>query len=227
MAKKRKLLNNALLNDLAGLLLALYYRVVMVSSAVRWQADPAVDQLVHGRKVPVIYVLWHCHLFFMPLLRPYGRSPLAVLVSSHRDARIAGVAARWLGVELVEGSSTRGGMKAYRQLLRSLRRGQPVCLTPDGPKGPARQVKPGVIQLACQSGCAVVPVAVGGSRQHRLRSWDGTVVPLPFGQLVVRLAAPIYLDRHGDQAEAQHALAVALDAAEEQARRALMPGPSV
>lgn len=225
MAKKRTLLNNPALATLAGVLLNAYGELVVRTSRVRVQADPAVDELVHEQGVPVIYALWHCHVFFVPLLRRYGRRPVAVLLSSHRDARIVGVAARLRGVQLVEGSSTRGGMRAYRQLLRLLQQRQAVCLTPDGPRGPAQRVKSGVIQLARQSGCAVVPVSMACSRQHRLRSWDRSVLPLPFGHHVLRLGTPLSFDTASELAEQQEHLAVALERAGGQARAALAPAP--
>lgn len=225
MAQKRTLLNNPALATLAGVLLNGYGELVVRTSRIWVQVDPGVDALVHEQGVPVIYALWHCHVFFVPLLRRYGRRPLAVLLSSHRDARIVGVAARLRRVQLVEGSSTRGGMKAYRQLLRLLQQRQAVCLTPDGPKGPAQRVKSGVIQLARQSGCAVVPVSMACSRQHRLRSWDRSALPLPFGHHVLCLAAPLYFDTASELAEQQEQLALALERAGAQAQAALAPAP--
>jgi len=224
VAKKRTLLNHPLLAAAAGVVLNAYGEVVLRTSRMRVLADPGVDALVHGQGVPVIYALWHCHVFCVPLLRRYGRRPLAVLLSSHRDARIVGVAARLRGVELVQGSSTRGGMAAYRQLLRCLQRRQAVCITPDGPRGPAQQVKGGVIQLARQSGCAVVPVTWAGSRQRRLRSWDRSVLPLPFGHHVMQLGAPLYFDSTAAQGGQQELLADALQAAAVQAQLALVSG---
>jgi lysophospholipid acyltransferase (LPLAT)-like uncharacterized protein len=93
---------------------------------------------------------------------------------------------------VVSGSSTRGGLKAYRLLRRLLEQRQLVCITPDGPKGPAEQVKSGVIHLAQQSGCAIVPVSVFCSRVHRLRSWDRSVLPLPFSRVVLQLGEPLH-----------------------------------
>ncbi len=212
LANKRTLMNHAVLGWTAGLLLYGYYQLVVVTSRVRFRADPATESLVRQGR-PVIFVLWHRHVFFMPLLRRYARRSLAVLLSSHRDARIAGVAARLLGVALVEGSSTRGGMKAYRQLLRRLRSGQPVCITPDGPKGPPAQAKPGVMQLAGHSGCALVPVALAASRQRQLGSWDRTMVPLPFGRVVMALGAPIHAEADADEGEQLQRLGQAIDAA--------------
>jgi len=224
--KKRTLLDNAWLAWLAGALLNAYGQLVLITSSVRIRLDPATADLLQERRQPVIFALWHCHVFFMPMLRRQARRPVAVLLSAHRDAQIVGVAARMRGVELVAGSSTRGGVRAYLQLLQLLRQGCSVCITPDGPKGPARQVKPGIVHLAQQSGCAMVPMGLAVSRQRRLRSWDRSLLPLPFGRVVITLGQPIAV-RAGAGAAGQAAeqLSQALDHSSAWAARLLVaPG---
>ena len=193
LASKRKLFNNPSLATLAGVVLNIYGELVLRTSRIRVQAHPEVDRLVHDQRVAVIYALWHRHVFFVPLLRRYERRPLAALLSLHRDAQIVGVAARLRGITLVSGSSTRGGARAYRQLLAWLASPASACITPDGPKGPAGTIKPGVIRLAEQSACLVVPVAFTASRMLRINSWDRTIVPLPFGCHRLILGAPLDL----------------------------------
>ncbi|MCP9890796.1 lysophospholipid acyltransferase family protein [Cyanobium sp. Aljojuca 7D2] len=192
LAKKRTLLNNRLLATVAGFLLNAYAEVFRLTSRIRIQAHPEVDRLVKEQGIAVIYALWHRHAFFVPLLRSYGGRSMAVLLSTHRDAQIVAVAVRLRGLTVVSGSSTRGGLKAYRLLRRLLEQRQSVCITPDGPKGPAELVKSGVIHLAQQSGCAIVPVSVFCSRAHRLRSWDRSVLPLPFARVVLQLGEPLH-----------------------------------
>jgi lysophospholipid acyltransferase (LPLAT)-like uncharacterized protein len=222
--KKRTLLNHDALAWLAGALLNAYGQLILLTSRIAVQRDPATARLVLEQRVPVIYALWHCHVFFMPMLRLSSGQPVAVLLSAHRDAQIVGVAARMRGVELVAGSSTRGGVRAYLQLIQRLRGGSSVCITPDGPRGPARRVKPGVVHLAQQSGCALVPMGLAVTRQRRLRSWDRTLLPLPFGRVVLTLGPPLWLPPAPDactlglQAERVEG---ALDAASERAIRAL------
>ncbi|MCX5938977.1 MAG: lysophospholipid acyltransferase family protein [Cyanobium sp. LacPavin_0920_WC12_MAG_62_9] len=192
MAQKRTLLNNRGLAWLVGSLLNAYGQLFLITSRLRIEADPEVERLVREQRVPVIYALWHSHVFFVPLFRTYERRAVSVLLSAHRDAQIVGVAARLRGIRLVFGSSTRGGAKAYLQLLTVLQSGESVVMTPDGPKGPAERVKSGVIRLAQQSGCAIVPVALASSRLHRLKSWDRSLLPLPFSKAVFELGAPLY-----------------------------------
>jgi lysophospholipid acyltransferase (LPLAT)-like uncharacterized protein len=224
--KKRTLLDNAWLAWLAGALLNAYGQLVLITSTVRIRLDPATAQLLQERRQPVIFALWHCHVFFMPILRRQAQRPVAVLLSAHRDAQIVGVAARMRGVQLVAGSSTRGGVRAYLQLLQLLRQGCNVCITPDGPRGPARQVKPGIVHLAQQSGCAMVPMGLAMSRQRRLRSWDRSLLPLPFGRVVITLGQPIPVPADGWAAsQAADQLSQALDHSSAWAARLLVtPG---
>ena len=186
------MLNNRALVWLVGSLLNAYGQLFLITSRLRIEADPEVERLVREQRVPVIYALWHSHVFFVPLFRTFERRAVSVLLSAHRDAQIVGVAARLRGIRLVFGSSTRGGAKAYLQLLTVLQSGESVVMTPDGPKGPAERVKSGVIRLAQQSGCAIMPVALASSRLHRLKSWDRSLLPLPFSKAVFELGAPLY-----------------------------------
>jgi hypothetical protein len=193
---------------LAGLLLNAYGELFRRTSRIRFQVHPGVEQLVREQGAAVIFALWHRHAFFVPLLRGVQRQPITVLLSAHRDAQIVAVAVRLRGLKVVAGSSTRGGLKAYWHLRRVLDQRESVCITPDGPKGPAEQVKAGVIHLAQLSGCAIVPVAVACSRVHRLRSWDRSVLPLPFSLVVIALGEPLRLE--GPLEEGQERLAAGL-----------------
>ena len=208
MAKKRTLFNNRLLATLAGVLLNAYGELFRRTSRIRFQVHPGVEQLVREQGAAVIFALWHRHAFFVPLLRGVQRQPITVLLSAHRDAQIVAVAVRLRGLKVVAGSSTRGGLKAYLHLRRVLDQRESVCITPDGPQGPAEQVKAGVIHLAQLSGCAIVPVAVACSRVHRLRSWDRSVLPLPFSRVVIALGEPLRLE--GPLEEGQERLAAGL-----------------
>jgi lysophospholipid acyltransferase (LPLAT)-like uncharacterized protein len=208
LAKKRTLFNNRLLATLAGVLLNAYGELFRRTSRIRFQVHPGVEQLVREQGAAVIFALWHRHAFFVPLLRGVQRQPITVLLSAHRDAQIVAVAVRLRGLKVVAGSSTRGGLKAYLHLRRVLDQRESVCITPDGPKGPAEQVKAGVIHLAQLSGCAIVPVAVACSRVHRLRSWDRSVLPLPFSRVVIALGEPLRLE--GPLEEGQERLAAGL-----------------
>jgi lysophospholipid acyltransferase (LPLAT)-like uncharacterized protein len=110
-----------------------------------------------------IFAFWHEHLLLM--LHARYRLPIRVLVSQSRDGQyIAGTFSRY-GVDVSRGSTTRGGTAALRDMIRSARSGSNIVFTPDGPKGPRRIAKEGVVYAAQATGLPVVPVAFGAKKK--------------------------------------------------------------
>lgn len=138
----------------------------------------------------IIAAFWHGQLLMMPFAYP-GRE-WTILISQHRDGEyIARIAAR-LGFRVVRGSAARGGPRAFREMMAALRGGVNVVITPDGPKGPRRQVKSGVVELARLSGMPIVPVAFAAARARVLRrSWDQFFIPVPGSPAVYVWGEPI------------------------------------
>ena len=142
-----------------------------------------------GRLLPAVYALWHENLLPMAIL--HARQGAAVLTSRNRDGEIiARLLARW-GFLPVRGSSTRGGSAGLREMIRAANDGRPIAFTPDGPTGPPRQCKPGVVKAAAASGLPIIPVGAWVTRARRLNSWDGFVVPGPLSTIVVSYGDPI------------------------------------
>jgi len=146
---------------------------------------------------PVIYAVWHGRILLLPLL--YGRRAVCVLASRSRDGELVTRYVGRFGIEAVRGSSSRGGAAGLRHLARWLEEGREVVVVPDGPRGPAEVVKPGIVGLARLSGAAIVPVAVGASSEWRLGSWDGFRIPRPFARCVARFGEPIHVPRVVDR----------------------------
>jgi lysophospholipid acyltransferase (LPLAT)-like uncharacterized protein len=180
----------------APLLGAFALRALAGTLRVRRQEAPVAS--LWAARAPVIYVVWHGRILLLPYL--YGHRGAHVLTSRSRDGELV---ARWIrgfGLEPVRGSSSRGGGAALRELTRALRAGGEVVVVPDGPRGPREVLKPGVLALARLSGAPIVPMAVGASREWRLRSWDEFRIPRPFARCVVRFGEPIRVARAADRA---------------------------
>jgi len=129
---------------------------------------------------PRIYVFWHEYILVPLYLR--GHCNLAMLLSRHRDADILARVAYHMGFDCVRGSSNRGSAAA---LLEMSRRGRHMnlAITPDGPRGPRRQMAVGAIYLASRLGLPIVPLGFGVDRPWRAKSWDRHAVPRPFSQV--------------------------------------------
>lgn len=131
-----------------------------------------------------VLVSWHDAL--LPVLWHHRRRGIAAVVSEARDGRYLARLADRLGFGVIPGSSTRGGRRALLGAIRALRAGTPVGLTPDGPRGPRREVKPGAVAAAQAGEVALLPVHAEARPGWRAGSWDRLLVPGPFAK--VRLA---------------------------------------
>jgi len=168
----------------------------------------------HGR--PFVFALWHSHL--LPLVWYHRGDATSLLVSAHDDGGYLAGAARAWGYALVRGSSTRGGAGAFRRMLEILRGGGEIAVTPDGPRGPAGVVKPGVVAAAQVTGAPIVPVAAVSSSSWRLRSWDELRIPKPFARVRIVYGAPLLVSGEVSRSAAAEMLRQRLDAVSELAR---------
>lgn len=130
---------------------------------------------------PVIIAFWHNRLFLMPYCWP-SRAAFHMLISAHADGRLISKTVSWFGISTVTGSSSKGGTQATRELVRLLKDGTSVGITPDGPRGPRMRSGDGAVALAKLSGVTIIPAAVSASRRRLLSSWDKLIIPLPFSK---------------------------------------------
>jgi lysophospholipid acyltransferase (LPLAT)-like uncharacterized protein len=124
-----------------------------------------------------IYALWHENML-LPAFQ-FARRDIHVLIGRHADAQLFAELLEFLRVPLIRGSTNRGGIEAVRRILRTGRY-RHLTLTPDGPRGPRRQVQPGLAYLAARTGIPIVPIGFGYDRPWRLQSWDRFAIPRPW-----------------------------------------------
>jgi len=172
-----------------------------------------------------IYAFWHESLLAPAKIRTRVR----VMISQSADGELIAQVCRHLGLGTVRGSPKRGGAQAILELLRDGERSH-WAITPDGPNGPRRQLKSGIVLLASHSGLPIVPLGVGFTRAWRAPSWDRFAVPRPFSTVVGVLGEPLAVpsDLDGDGIEyhrrrVEEALLAATDAAERWAAEIASP----
>lgn len=141
-----------------------------------------IDRLRHDGQ-PVALLLWHGQL--LPLLYVMRFQSIACLISTHKDGELIAQVAKRLGCKLIRGSSSRGADRALLGLVRTLRDGFTVAVTPDGPRGPFRTFAPGALVAAHRAGAPVVAFGVFASRAWYLNSWDKFMIPKPFARLTI------------------------------------------
>jgi lysophospholipid acyltransferase (LPLAT)-like uncharacterized protein len=153
---------------------------------------------------PVIFVFWHGQL--LPLIHAHRREGVVVLVSEHADGEYITRVIRRYGYGTARGSSTRGGTRGLKALIRAARSGKDLALTPDGPTGPVHQFKPGALAVAQATGLPIIPTAVNASAGWRFKSWDSFLVPRPLSRIRIAYGTPRFVGRDTGR-DALHVLA--------------------
>jgi len=174
-------------------LIAVGFRLLQLwVRTLRYEIDDRAG--VIGKPVDQNYIgaLWHNRLLIFPfvLRRFFSNRRGAALISASRDGDLLADAITRFSFDVVRGSSSRLGASAILQLTDVLASGRDVVITPDGPRGPAYELGPGIILLAQKSGSAVLPVNMEYSSCWRLKSWDRFILPRPFAKIRVIIGQP-------------------------------------
>ena len=154
---------------------------------LRYEVDDQAGVVGTPVRENYIAALWHNRLLlisfvlkkFLPL------RPGAGLISASRDGDLISDLTRRFGFDVVRGSSSRLGASALRELEKVLATGRDVLITPDGPRGPAYELGPGIVFVAQKTGAAIVPINMEFSSCWRVNSWDGFILPRPFAKVRV------------------------------------------
>ncbi len=167
----------------------------------------------------VILCAWHDQLLMMVTI--YHGPGAKILISRSRDGELIARTVSYFGQGSVRGSSSRGGREAFREMLKFAELPVDLAVTPDGPKGPRRQIKDGVIQMARISGRPIVPLNYVCSRGHRFQSWDRFLLPYPFARAVYCYGTPQFFSRDQPLDECRQRLQQAMDENQQQAEAQL------
>jgi lysophospholipid acyltransferase (LPLAT)-like uncharacterized protein len=170
----------------AGFLAAEFLRLVWLTN--RFSFDPPDVHDIVEPQLPAIFAFWHGQHFMTPFIKSKEIHRAKVLISRHRDGEFNAIAAERLGIGTIRGSGDhgssfyrKGGVGAFREMVRALAENYNVALTADVPKR-SRIVGLGIIMLARESGRPIMPFAMATSRFIRLNNWDRTTINLPFGR---------------------------------------------
>ncbi len=145
----------------------------------------------------VVYASWH-QRFFPGITFFATRRPIAIMISQSRDGEMIARVVNILGWRAVRGSSSRGGMRALKEVRTLTGQGYRIGHIVDGPQGPFGVVKPGLITIAQFARAPILPVVMSAQRCWTFNSWDRFMVPKPFSRVIIRFTAPIPVPRKLD-----------------------------
>ena len=185
----------------AARLFAGYARFALATT--RWRREgEAAAEAVWDAKGPVVVCFWHSRIAISPACWPLDRAqePRA-LISLSADGAFIAEAMEKLGFPAIRGSAAKksdpakakGGASAFREVLRWLKSGGGIAITPDGPRGPAEAMGNGPALLARMSGAPVLLVGLAARPCIRFGTWDRAVLSLPFGRGAIVWAGPFHV----------------------------------
>ena len=182
----RNVLRSSWVQRAVGFLAAEFLRLVWLTN--RFSFDPVDVYDIVEPQQPAIFAFWHGQHFMTPFIKTKESHRGKVLISRHRDGEFNAIAAERLGIGTIRGSGDhgsafhrKGGVGAFKEMVRALEANYNVALTADVPKR-SRVVGLGIIMLARESGRPIMPFAMATSRFIRLKNWDRTTINLPFGR---------------------------------------------
>jgi lysophospholipid acyltransferase (LPLAT)-like uncharacterized protein len=182
----RNTLRSRWLQRAVGLLAAEYLRLVWLTNKFSYDPPDVYEQV--EPRMPAIFAFWHGQHFMTPFIKTKASHRAKVLISLHRDGEFNAIAAERLGIGTIRGSGDhgaafhrKGGVGAFKEMVRALQENYNVALTADVPKR-SRVAGLGIIMLARESGRPIMPFAMATSRFIRLNNWDHTTINLPFGR---------------------------------------------
>lgn len=190
-------LRHPLLISLAARIVARFIRIWVGLCKYQYvPLGPPLELTKPGFLGRYIFAFWHENLL-IPAYH-YSRPNVYILISKHADGELIAQVSKRLTMQIIRGSTTRGGIEALRGVM-SIADGGHLAITPDGPRGPRRQVQPGMIFMASRTGMPIVCWGVGFDRPWRAKSWDRFCIPKPFRRAVSVSSHPIVVPRDADR----------------------------
>lgn len=182
--------------------------------------DEAHIQPFWDEKKPVIAVTWHGRTLIAPFCWR-SRTPYTTLASRHSDGEATALFFKIFGIRSIRGAGTgkasrksyknKGGVTAFRSMLKALQNDISIWITADIPPGPAKECDISIVTLARQSGAPIVPMAMRSTHCFALtKTWDRFLLPLPFGRIAYIWGAPIYVSKESTT-DAMEAIRQALE----------------
>jgi lysophospholipid acyltransferase (LPLAT)-like uncharacterized protein len=180
-----------------GALVLAAMRLFMKSWRCRWR-DADLCPVLPG---PVIFCFWHNRLALaMAAYDDFVRQKwpcagLCAMISASRDGGFLAGLVEPFGVIPIRGSTSRRGPQALLEATTWMEKNYSVAITPDGPRGPAYKIQPGIIHLAQLTGRPIIPLSTHTRCKITLRSWDKFQIPLPFARCELRYGRPFWVPR--------------------------------
>jgi len=154
-------------------------RLIWWSSRKKFHYITPIDDSQH------VCVCWHGELLMSPQAyrKIHPKHPASAIISSHFDGSLIAGTLQLLRIRPLRGSTKKGARQVLLQAFKSIKEGEEVLITPDGPRGPRHSMSDGAIGIALKSKLPIFVMNYQASSYWQVNSWDCFVIPKPFGQI--------------------------------------------
>ena len=197
MKLSKKIIQNRVARKLLCFFAANYIRFVYLTS--HWTVIRGdIPKKFWEKDKKFLLCFWHGRLLMMPHCWNVNK-PIHMMISMHEDGRLISDTVARLGIRTIAGSTSKGGVSALRSMVRTVRNGEYVGLTPDGPRGPRMRAQEGIVTIARLANIPVIPVGYASTNSKALGSWDRFITTFPFGRGVFVWGEPIEVPQTTDK----------------------------
>lgn len=188
----KKIIKSEFVKKLLCKLVYLYIKFVLLTSKVKvtYQGFNFEDY----KNTQCILATWHGRVMIMPIINPF-KLPASAIVSDHNDGRLIGAVIEQAGVKLIFGSSNRRRLSSLKEILVYIKKGFNFLITPDGPRGPAREINGAIISIASNTNLPIIPAICSAKSAKIFNSWDKFMLPYPFTEISIIFSKPINIPK--------------------------------
>ena len=154
-----------------------------------WRMEFKGLSLLRLYNFKVLYAFWH--EYYLPAVYSNKNNGVGVLVSPSRDGELSGRVLKLLGYKPFKVKEGEREIKAMVNLINYGKKGNQIAVTPDGPVGPRRKAKKGVLHIAKRTGLPIFAISFEANPCIRFSSWDKLMLPLPFAKIKVTIKGPL------------------------------------
>lgn len=190
----KRILKSDLFNRFVARLAWGYIKLVKLTSSWTILNQKIPEEYLKNNK-PFILVFWHNRLLLNVLCWTF-KTPIHMLISKHADGKLISQVMTNFQIQTIAGSTNKEGAAALRTLLKALKSGACIGITPDGPRGPRFTISDGTMALARLSGADIIPCISSTSRRKIFSSWDRFILGFPFSKGCFAWGEPLHIPRN-------------------------------
>tara|TARA_B100000989_G_scaffold298855_1_gene290500 strand:+ start:1410 stop:2066 length:657 start_codon:yes stop_codon:yes gene_type:complete len=177
-------------------LISIYLKICFHTSIWKVKNLHNLQKILKNEKSCIV-CFWHGRLLMTPFCWN-NKKKFSMLISGHPDGVLISKAVSYFGIKTIVGSSFKNKFSSFKNIIKEINSNNIIGITPDGPRGPKRKVKEGLISLAKLTQVPIIPLAYGSRFGKRLNSWDKFLFIFPFNKIVAVWGNPIHIKKNND-----------------------------